>query len=71
MKVLSGHGASHSELSKAGKESDTKACAAQACSQVAPVCGHCIKDQQSCLVMFTYESSPVTLVEGDLPIAIV
>ena len=66
VKVLSAHDATAGEASTAEQEIKNKACAAQACSRVVRVFGHCTKDQQVRLVMLPPEESLVTLIEGKL-----
>ena len=64
VKVLSAPGATAAEVSSAQQEMRSKAYAAQACSQVVKVFGHCTKDQQVCLVVLPHEDTLVTLLEG-------
>ena len=66
VKVLSAHDATAEAASSAEQEIQNKARAAQACSKVVGVFGHCTKDQHVCLVVLPYEDLLVTLVEGKL-----
>jgi len=61
VKVLSVQGANPAQLSRAEKEIQDNAHAARACPQVVRVLGHCVKDDQLCLVMLKYSGSLLTL----------
>ena len=58
------HAASAAQLRQAEQESDNVSHAARAYPLVVRVLGHCIKDQQLCLVMPRYEGSLLNLVQG-------
>ena len=66
VKALSAHDATLAEASTAEQELNSRAYAAQACSQVVRVFAHCTKDRQKCLVTLPHRESLVTKVEGKL-----